>query len=213
MIDYYELLQVSPSAPLSEIKSAYRRLAHLYHPDKDPGNKFKAAQFELIKEAYETLSHPEKKDRYLQERWLSRAQGQPFTQELNTPIQLLHKVLKISDSVSGLDIYRMNKESVRDLFSEVLNTDTIDMLNAFNETSVNDAIVGELVRIIPVLGTKNELSLISDIRRIQSNYESQLDSRQQRLENNLFWENWKPAFVILVVLLLCLLIWGTSLKN
>ncbi|MCH5683663.1 DnaJ domain-containing protein [Niabella sp. W65] len=60
-IDYYQILQISPSADLAEIKSAYRRLAHQYHPDKNPDNKSALAYFELIKEAYETLSTPGKK--------------------------------------------------------------------------------------------------------------------------------------------------------
>jgi hypothetical protein len=50
--DYYQILQVNPAATQAEIKTAYRRLAKLFHPDKNPtaGEKFR-----LIKEAYETL--------------------------------------------------------------------------------------------------------------------------------------------------------------
>ncbi|MGA2955817.1 MAG: DnaJ domain-containing protein, partial [Thermodesulfobacteriota bacterium] len=36
--DYYDLLGIDPSATKEEIKKAYRRLAHQFHPDKNPNN-------------------------------------------------------------------------------------------------------------------------------------------------------------------------------
>ena len=96
-IDYYEILQISPSADLAEIKTAYRKLAHTYHPDKNPGNKTSLAYFELVKEAYETLSNPGEKRKYLQERWLSKANGTPFQSVVRTPEDILMQVLNTSE--------------------------------------------------------------------------------------------------------------------
>jgi curved DNA-binding protein CbpA len=67
--DYYSILELPPSASADEIKKAYRRLAHLYHPDKKDNDPYAAAQFAVIKEAYETLSNPAQKECYLQQRW------------------------------------------------------------------------------------------------------------------------------------------------
>ncbi|MEI9910706.1 MAG: DnaJ domain-containing protein [Bacteroidota bacterium] len=60
--DYYKILELPPSATLQEIKTAYRRLAHQYHPDKNDNDLYAAAQFEMVKEAYEVLSDPRKKN-------------------------------------------------------------------------------------------------------------------------------------------------------
>lgn len=61
--DYYEILGVDKSASESEIKSAYRKLALKWHPDKNK-EKDAEAKFKEINEAYEILSNPEKKAKY-----------------------------------------------------------------------------------------------------------------------------------------------------
>lgn len=59
--DYYATLGVSKNASAEEIKKAYRRLAHQYHPDKGVGNEEK---FKQASEAYSVLSNSEKRSQY-----------------------------------------------------------------------------------------------------------------------------------------------------
>ena len=62
--DYYEVLGISRGATDTEIKSAYRKLAIKYHPDKNPGDESAEERFKEAAEAYSVLSDPEKRDRY-----------------------------------------------------------------------------------------------------------------------------------------------------
>lgn len=61
MKDYYAILRVHPSVSEEEIKEAYRRLAHKYHPDMEGGD---AVKFKEMHEAYEVLSNPYKRGVY-----------------------------------------------------------------------------------------------------------------------------------------------------
>lgn len=62
--DYYEVLGIAREATLKEIKSAYRKLAVQYHPDRNPGNAEAEAKFKEAAEAYAILSDSEKRERY-----------------------------------------------------------------------------------------------------------------------------------------------------
>lgn len=62
--DYYEVLGVSRNASDSDIKSAYRKMAVKYHPDKNSGNKEAEEKFKQAAEAYSVLSDPNKRARF-----------------------------------------------------------------------------------------------------------------------------------------------------
>ncbi|OGW35693.1 MAG: molecular chaperone DnaJ [Nitrospirae bacterium GWD2_57_9] len=75
--DYYQLLGVHKNATDAELKRAYRRLAHEFHPDKNPGDKAAEDKFKEINEAYEVLSDGQKRAYYDQYGTAPGAQGGP----------------------------------------------------------------------------------------------------------------------------------------
>ncbi|WP_102868163.1 molecular chaperone DnaJ [Pseudovibrio exalbescens] len=62
--DYYEVLGVSREADDKALKSAYRKLAMKYHPDRNPGDEEAEAKFKEANEAYDTLKDPQRRAAY-----------------------------------------------------------------------------------------------------------------------------------------------------
>jgi molecular chaperone DnaJ len=62
--DYYEILGIARSATDNDIKSAYRKLALKYHPDRNPGDKAAEDKFKEAAEAYAILADAEKRSLY-----------------------------------------------------------------------------------------------------------------------------------------------------
>jgi DnaJ-class molecular chaperone len=62
--DYYEVLGVARNANEKDIKSAYRKLARQYHPDRNPGDKEAEGKFKEVQQAYDVLSDTKKREQY-----------------------------------------------------------------------------------------------------------------------------------------------------
>jgi molecular chaperone DnaJ len=62
--DYYEILEISRTASDGDIKSAYRKLAMKYHPDRNPGDKVAEEKFKECAEAYAVLADSDKRGLY-----------------------------------------------------------------------------------------------------------------------------------------------------
>jgi molecular chaperone DnaJ len=75
--DYYQTLEVARDADGAALKSAYRKLAMKYHPDRNPGDATSEAKFKAINEAYDCLKDPQKRAAY------DRYGHQAFTQGMN----------------------------------------------------------------------------------------------------------------------------------
>jgi curved DNA-binding protein len=63
-VDYYKILGIEKSATPKAIKDAFRKQARKYHPDLNPNNVDAKKNFQLINEANEVLSDPEKRKKY-----------------------------------------------------------------------------------------------------------------------------------------------------
>ena len=74
---FYNILEVSESASVDDIKKSYRRLSMLYHPDKNKNNSESTSKFQKISEAYETLGDKDKKKEY------DMTRNNPFIKMMN----------------------------------------------------------------------------------------------------------------------------------
>ena len=185
--DYYQILQIEPHSTLAEIKQAFRRLAMIYHPDKNPNDKYAEAQFNEIKEAYEVLTNPVKKENYLQQRWYNQSIGKRRTAETVTPVSILKLVLELEQYVSRLDVHRMNKEGLSDYIDELLSTDTIENLKQFNEPEINRQIITSTLSAMQSLRMKF-------LGKLPERLGTLADDETSLLQDKKFFEESKKSF-------------------
>ncbi len=213
MKDYYTILEIPVTATLPEIKQAYRRLVKIYHPDKQHNDPCSLIKFNEIKEAYETLTNPQRKELYLQERWLSKASGINHYDGMVTPPSILKKSLALSKSISQMDVYRMDYENIQTRICNLLTEEVITKLLTFNDQDVNTSIVSILLKAaqpLPAVHTKN---IANKLKQLAAADKILLQQIEQTVQQKIITERrtkYKPLIIIVAVILLCLLIYFTG---
>jgi hypothetical protein len=205
--DYYTILELPPSASPDEIKKAYRRLALIYHPDKNGNDPYAVTQFTEIKEAYETLTHPAKRDVYLQQRWYAQSLGQRRKQEILTPVTVLKQLLELDRYTSRLDIHRMDKEGLYQYLILLFSDSTILMLNSFHEESVNKEIIHTALNTGHYLTFNNAKDLAERLKKIaegNTDLSTNIEEFIHRTSRNEFWEKRRVWIIVAIVIFLCL---------
>jgi curved DNA-binding protein CbpA len=205
--DYYTILELPPSASFDEIKKSYRRLAHIYHPDKKIDDPYAAARFTEIKEAYEVLTNPHKKDLYLQQRWYAQSIGRKRTELIVTPETLLKRMLELDRYIYTLDTHRMDKEGLYHYVLHILSIENIEKLNSFNEPDINREIIRCALKcayLIPFTDLDNYLERIKKIDAGNESFTQQVTQLYRQRRQSHYWEKHKGWIVLLIVLIFCI---------
>ena len=208
--DYYQLLELEPSATLSEIKKSYRRLALQYHPDKNNNDPYASAQFTAIKEAYEVLSDPSKKEYYLQQRWYDQSIGKRKTQDVITPVTVLKQALELEKYISTLDVFRMDKGGLQQYILGLIPDATIEQLKKFNEPDINRQLITTILKAmqpLPPLYVKDIIEQLNKLAGSDETARQQLTSFTERTAKKNRREKYSLVIIIAATAFLCLLIY------
>ncbi len=208
--DYYNILQLESSATQQEIKKAFRILAQQYHPDKNQNDPYASAQFTEIKEAYEILTNPAKKEYYLQQRWYNQSIGKRKRQGVVTPVFVLKQALELEKYVSTLDAFRMDKEGLKQYVLGLLPDGTIEQLKKFNEVDTNGQIISTILRAMHPLPKQFVNDIIPQLYKLSEGNEiagQQLSTFIQKTEKNNRREKYSLIIIIATTMILCLLIY------
>ncbi|MEQ1675148.1 MAG: J domain-containing protein [Chitinophagaceae bacterium] len=208
--DYYKILELEPSATLPEIRKAYRRLALQYHPDKTNNDPYSAALFSEIKEAYEVLTNPAKKEYYLQQRWYDQSIGKRKKQDVITPVTVLKQALELERYVAQLDVFRMDKPGLQEYILDLLSETVIEKLHTFNETDTNRQIISVILHSLKPLPLIYTDAIITQLKKLSGPDTAATDllnnfTEQHRKRNRR--EKYALSIIIIVTLILCLLIY------
>lgn len=207
MKDYFAILGVKPSANHSEIKKAYRKLAMLYHPDKHLKHPEKSILYEQIREAYEVLTEPVKKDEYLKERWRQKAAGVRFEEDLISGDVILKKTIELNQQLRYADPNRLHESSIKHQFNQIISDEMISILIKQNDPELNFTIFSILIDTLKPLSLSICSELLLQINKIPIDDEN-IKRRCRELVNQkrdaLFWEKRKIWIVLLLTALICL---------
>lgn len=211
--DYFALLELEASASVTDIKKAYRRLALQLHPDKAGNDPYAAAQFAEIKEAYEVLTDPGKRDYYLQQRWYNQAAGIRRTELTVTPATMILQALELERHVARLDEFRMDREGLKVYILDLLSDERLEKLKAFNDKESMQTFVRSVIRSSRHLDTLQATAVVTQLRKafasdmlLEKEMQDFLDHSRKKKNR----EKYTLALVILLTILLCLLIFFTG---
>jgi curved DNA-binding protein CbpA len=208
--DYYAILDIPVTATLPEIKQAYRRLAKIYHPDKQNDDPYALTKFNEIKEAYETLTNPGKKELYLQERWLNKASGINSYEDIITPPYILKKSLELNKSVSQMDVYRMDHKNIQTRICNLLSDEVVEKLLAFNEKEINTSIISILLNAARPLPPAQTKTVAATLKKLATSDKKLLQTIERAVQQkNIVYRKrkYKPLIILAVVIILCLIIY------
>ncbi len=211
MKDYYSILECTPMSSREEIKKQYRRLALQYHPDKNQHDHYAAARFHDIKEAYETLTQPARKEAWLQERWLRQAMNDKYTESQPlTPYSILNKVLKLDRHVATQDVFRMDQTGIVEKIMALLSDENMDCLLQFNEKDINRTIVQYLLSAANPIDTSRLGKMWPKLEQIAQEDQALLNEistyrfmKQKKARE----DQWTIPLAILFTVILCALIY------
>ena len=148
-IDYYELLEVTKSSSAQEIKSAYRKLAMKYHPDRNANDSEIAEKFKQINEAYGVLSDTDKRSRY--DRFGTTDPGASFTGDI---FDLFNSVM--GQSGFGFGGGFSNAHARQGLQGEDLQTDLTITLEQAREGATIEVTLNRLTACDRCNGSRSE---------------------------------------------------------
>lgn len=143
MKDHYRILRLPPTATHEEIKKSYRKLAHLYHPDKNEAAS-DSQLFIEIQEAYFILSDPKKKKHYDEERYFSGLSSRKEPVAL-TAEWLLNRADELQKHTSRMYSYDMNHQVLYDYTLLILSDNHLAFLKEENNMEANSQLAETLL--------------------------------------------------------------------
>ncbi|WP_038008664.1 J domain-containing protein [Terrimonas ferruginea] len=209
LMDHYKILELQPPVTLDDVKKAYRKMAQKYHPDKNGDDPYARAYFYAVKEAYETLTDPHKKQEYLQQRWYEKSTGRKPEATIITPEYILQQFIKLEKNAGGMEMAPHQAKEISSRIQQLLTSDIIERLNDFNERQINDTIGDLILRITvrmpwPVI---NEATAPLSKLQVSSRIRSSVDKQTSGALQDYRWSKFRVAGILLVTALVSLLIW------
>lgn len=204
--DYYKILGISPAATTQEVKKAFRKLALVYHPDRNPGLQIPTERFSAIQEAYKVLSDARLRAQYQYARHVLHPQTiqRPLAgsaEEVRALAQKLHNTNR------HLDPFRINRDLLYLQVMDLLSDQHLHLLQEQADKMINREIWQLLSGSLRHL-TLAQLAPIQDRLAAVTRHDKEAAIELSRFfrENRQYhyWNRYKLFVALFLALLFCL---------
>lgn len=214
--NYYAVLGVAPNASEDDIKKKFRKLALLYHPDRNAESEFAAIRFREIQEAYETLSDASRRTVYNRS-WRDHYPKVEIsvTEEIS-PENILLKCKKLQQDIREMDAFRINHQHIEAGLHKQLADDNIALLLFHNDKTINGEIITTVLSICHSLPLKTLPSLQKKLIQLAQNdaaLQGVIEKQLQKLKYQKLWEQYYPLLAFIIAIAACIIIYFMSGKH
>ncbi|MBS1616822.1 MAG: J domain-containing protein [Bacteroidetes bacterium] len=206
--DYYALLGVPAYATSDELRTAYRVLAKKLHPDVALDEASRQKDFSLINEAYEVLSHPERRAQYDEHRWQMGIPGPGRKPVIPSCEEFLHQAEQLRLHMQQIDQLRMNHEALHDFVLDLLREEHLQCLASHPEhrrrvfECVFESIQSLALQLRPGLAPAMKALAGADVS-LQKQWDAWMKASVQERR----WNRYRPLIVMLCSVLICFALW------
>jgi hypothetical protein len=180
------------------------------HPDLYPEDPEKLRLFNTVKEAYETLVNPQKKEIYLQERWRRKAAGESMRGPVFSSVEYLKQCLALNRQLAGMDAYRISEQQIFQQLNQLLAKEKITALQDVKDPLLLRSVAEALIPCARILSLQS-LLIISDALMQLSGDDALMHQKINKLIVEKIRERrislWKIPLILLITLLLCMLMY------
>lgn len=205
--DYYRLLQVHPAATQQEIRKAYRKLAHQYHPDKAVATAAPEA-FALLQKAYATLSNSSSRKNY-DLVYFSKRINLAAAAEITDPRKLIQLIINLRNRLQTQDASMINSGAVHAELMLILAEQHLLLLGETNAL-FKQQFLDEVQACLRALAYPQSADILQLLRQhCNEDATPQLRKMERELQLMHIWKYVKLPLAFAITILLCLYMYNT----
>ncbi len=138
--DYYHILKIASTAHADEIKKAYRKLALLFHPDRNPNNQLAEREFAEIAEAYSILGDVQKRKSY--DNRYNQSSGASVINPFRPTVRsVLQQCINLRNHLAVTNPYQLDYDVLFYLINDLSTTTHVSLLAQSTDMNAVSAFV------------------------------------------------------------------------
>ncbi len=209
MKDYYNILNISASATTDEVKKAFRKLAFIYHPDKNPDTRLSIEKFAEIQEAYQILGDRKKRAEYNYSRYFQAANiaKAPLAE---SPEEILRSSIELRNKLAGMDPFRIDRDQLFYEISYLLSGHHMNILTNSPFSDTHTKIIQNIKESMEPLSFDYIKELIEKLQKIHQGdpfSEKELSHFLLHARIQHYWNRYQFLMALVTAILICLFIY------